>query len=106
MSYQLILNTCPDFASAEQLARQIIENNLAACVNILPNLTSVYRWQGEIETAQEHLLLIKAPSEQYAAIEHFLSAHHPYDVPEIIAFSIENGLPDYLQWLTSCTSLK
>ena len=106
MSYQLILNTCPDFTTAEQLATQIVANNLAACVNILPNLTSIYHWQGKVERAQEHLLLIKAPCQQYDAIERFLAEHHPYDVPEIIAFSIEKGLPEYLQWITSCTTLK
>ncbi|MDC9728839.1 MAG: divalent-cation tolerance protein CutA [Methyloprofundus sp.] len=106
MPYQLILNTCPDFTVAQTLANKIIENELAACVNILPSLTSVYRWQGKIETAQEHLLLIKAPRSQYADIEQFIISHHPYDVPEIIAFSIENGLPDYLQWIDSCATLK
>lgn len=104
MSYQLILSTCPDFLTAKELATQIVENKLAACVNIMPGLTSVYRWQEKVEIAQEHLLLIKAPVQQYATIENFLSAHHPYDTPEIIAFSIENGLPDYLQWITSCTT--
>jgi len=106
MNYQLILNTCPDFKVAQQLAQQIIENELAACVNILPQSTSVYRWQGKIETAQEHLLLIKAPSQHYVLIEQFLISHHPYDVPEIIAVSIENGLPDYLQWIDSCFAPK
>ncbi len=104
MSYQLILSTCPDFTCAQDLATQIITNKLAACVNILPGLSSVYQWQGQIETAQEHLLFIKAPSQQYPLIEDFLSEHHPYDTPEIIAFTIESGLPDYLQWLTSCTT--
>ncbi|NOQ16359.1 MAG: divalent cation tolerance protein CutA [Methyloprofundus sp.] len=106
MPYQLILNTCPDFAVAQTLAKQIVENKLAACVNILPALTSVYRWQGKVETAQEHLLLIKASSTQYSKIEQFINTHHPYDVPEIIAFSIENGLPAYLQWIDSCATLK
>ena len=106
MSYQLILNTCPDFTTAEQLATQIVANKLAACVNILPNLTSIYQWQGQVESAQEHLLLIKAPCDQYAAIESYIAEHHPYDVPEIIAFSIEKGSPEYLQWITSCTTLK
>jgi len=106
MPYQLILNTCPSFTVAQTLANKIIENELAACVNILPALTSVYRWQGKVETAQEHLLLIKAPSYQYTNIEQCITTHHPYDVPEIIAFSIENGLPAYLQWIDSCASLK
>ncbi len=106
MAYQLILNTCPDFASAKQLAMQMVEKKLAACVNILPNITSVYHWQDKVETTQEYLLLIKAPCQQFDAIEEFLVTHHPYDVPEIIAFSVERGLPDYLQWITSCTPLK
>jgi len=58
MSYQLILNTCPDSTTAKRLATQIVENNLAACVNILPNLSSIYRWQDKVEITQEHLLLI------------------------------------------------
>lgn len=106
MAHQLILNTCPDFTTAEQLAKQLVENKLAACVNILPGLTSIYHWQDQIESAQEHLLLIKTSSAHYSAIERFITDQHPYDSPEIIAFSIDNGLPDYLQWITSCTTLK
>jgi len=106
MNYQLILNTCPDFQVAQMLATEILKKELAACVNILPQVTSLYRWQGKIETAQEHLLIIKAPTKNYAVIEQFLINYHPYDVPEIIALSIENGLPDYLQWIDSCTTRK
>jgi periplasmic divalent cation tolerance protein len=106
MPYQLILNTCPDLETAQSLAHKIIKSELAACVNILPSVTSIYRWQGKVAMAQEHLLLIKAPSSQYTPIEQCITTHHPYTVPEIIAFSIENGLPAYLQWIDSCAPLK
>ncbi|HEY8157185.1 MAG TPA: divalent-cation tolerance protein CutA [Methylobacter sp.] len=78
----------------------------AACVNILPGITSVYAWQGQIESAQEHLLLIKAHKDHYQSIETTLRNHHPYELPEIIAVSIDRGLPGYLKWIDSCHSLK
>ncbi len=100
--YQIILCTFPQFSFAKQCAHALVKKQLAACVNILPRMTSVYAWQGKIETAQEHLLIIKAQANQYAAIETWLKKHHPYDVPEIIALPIEQGLPDYLNWISSC----
>jgi periplasmic divalent cation tolerance protein len=100
---QLIFCTCPDRQVAEKLAHLLVANQLAACVNIVPNLVSIYRWQGQIETAAECLLLIKAPSRQYSAIENALRSHHPYELPEIIAVPIQQGLPDYLQWILACT---
>lgn len=102
MSYQVIITTCPDTVTAEQIARLLLEQKLAACVNIMPGLKSVYRWQGEIETAQECLLLIKSSGDYYAAVEACIRAHHPYELPEIIALAIDRGLPDYLQWIDSC----
>ncbi len=100
-AYQVILCTFPDSDLARQCAHALIERQLAACVNILPSITSIYAWEGKIETAQEHLLLIKIPEQNYVIIEDFIKQHHPYDVPEIIALPIERGLPDYLQWITS-----
>lgn len=100
--YHLILCTCPDKLTAETLARLLVEQQLAACVNILPSVTSVYRWQNAIEQADEVLLLIKANASLYAELEQTIKANHPYDVPEIIALNIEQGLPDYLQWIDSC----
>lgn len=99
---QLILCTCPTNNIAEKLARLLIAEHLAACVNIVPSITSVYYWQGQIETAQEQLLLIKANQTAYAAIETLLITQHPYELPEIIAVAIERGLPDYLNWIDSC----
>ncbi|CAG1771930.1 Divalent-cation tolerance protein CutA [uncultured bacterium] len=102
MSYQLLFCTCPDKLTAEHIARLLVEQQLAACVNILPNVTSVYRWQHQIEQAEEVLLLIKAREGFYTELEQAIKAHHPYEVPEIIALRIERGLPDYLQWIDSC----
>lgn len=106
MSYQLILCTCPDQSTAEKLAHQLVTEKLAACVNILPNLTSIYQWQENIETANECLLMIKTKKDQYQAIENWIRANHPYELPEIIAVSINHGLPEYLQWINSCVSTK
>lgn len=100
--YQIILCTCPDFDTANRIARQLVSAKLAACINILPAVTSVYEWQGQIETAQEQLLLIKSCQSHYARIEVEIKALHPYELPEIIAVAIENGLPDYLKWINSC----
>ena len=104
--YQIILCTCPDKDTAEMLARLLITGKLAACVNILPGITSIYLWQDLIESANDHLLLIKANKTCYQAIEELLKQHHPYELPEIIAVPIENGLPEYLHWIDSCHSYK
>ena len=102
--YQIILCTCPDKDTAEKIARLLVSDKLAACVNILPGITSVYRWQEQLESAEEHLLLIKATKNSYQAIETSIKKHHPYQLPEIIAVPIENGLPEYLHWIDSCHS--
>ncbi|QSB02608.1 divalent-cation tolerance protein CutA [Methylomonas sp. EFPC1] len=103
--YQLILCTCPDLEVADKLAGTLITQKLAACVNILPGVRSVYEWQGEIETAQEHLLLIKSHQDRYAAIEATLKSLHPYQLPEIIAVAIASGSLDYLKWIDSCLGI-
>lgn len=102
MSYQLLLCTCPDKPIAEKIAHLLIEQQLAACVNLLPNTTSIYRWQNAIEQADEVLMLIKTKANVYIELEQTIKANHPYDVPEIIALDIKQGLPDYLQWIDSC----
>lgn len=100
--YQIILCTCPDFETANKIAHHLVTSKLAACINILPSVTSVYEWQGQIETAQEQLLLIKSCQTHYARIEADIKCLHPYELPEVIAVAIENGLPDYLKWISSC----
>lgn len=102
--HQLILCTCPDAEVAERIAGELVGLRLAACVNILPGITSIYAWQGRIESAQEHLLLIKSHSSRYAAIEAAIHASHPYEVPEIVAVPLERGSAAYLQWIDSCVA--
>jgi periplasmic divalent cation tolerance protein len=104
--YQLLLCTCPNQKIAEALAKHLITEQLAACVNILPGITSVYAWQGQVETAQEHLLLIKSHSQLYAALEAAIKQLHPYEVPEVIALPIECGATDYLKWIDACLHIE
>jgi periplasmic divalent cation tolerance protein len=103
-SFELILCTCPDKATAKKLAHLLVSKKLAACVNIVPGITSVYSWEGEIESVTECQLIIKTSKDNYAAIETTLFKHHPYELPEIIAVPIERGLPEYLDWITTCLS--
>ena len=97
--YYIVLNTCPDLETAEAIANMLVDEELAACVNIVPGVRSVYIWEGQRTTSQEHLLLIKAMASDYEAIEETILDLHPYELPEIIAVSISAGLPDYLDWL-------
>ena len=99
----LVLTNCPDAGCAERIAAALIEQRLAACVNILAPARSVYRWQGAVEQADEVPLLIKTTAERYAALEATIRQHHPYEVPEIVALPIDRGLPAYLQWLADET---
>ena len=95
----LVLSTCPDEAVAERLARWLVAERLAACVNILPGLRSVYEWQGRVEEEGEVLLIIKTSAARYAELESRLAGEHPYEVPAILAVELSAGLPPYLQWL-------
>jgi periplasmic divalent cation tolerance protein len=104
MSALLVLTNLPDRASAERLADMLIERQLAACVNILAPCRSVYRWKGAVQHDEEHPMLIKTTRERYAALEGALRAGHPYELPEIIAVSIDRGLPEYLAWVAAETN--
>jgi periplasmic divalent cation tolerance protein len=95
----LVLTNLPDQAVAEALAQVLVEERLAACVNVLAACRSVYRWQGAVETSNEVPLLIKTTSERYPALEAAILAHHPYELPEVVAWPIERGLPGYLAWV-------
>lgn len=96
---QLVFSTCPDAASAERIADALVDQKLAACVNLVPGLRSIYRWEGERTSAQEVLLIIKSRTHDYSALENALRALHPYQLPEIIAVPISSGLPAYLAWI-------
>lgn len=97
--FQIVITTCPDAESAGKIARALVQDGHAACVNILPAVESVYRWKGKIESAREHLLIIKGPTRNYAAIEAHIRSLHPYELPEVIAVPIGRGSAAYLGWL-------
>ncbi|HYE75867.1 MAG TPA: divalent-cation tolerance protein CutA [Blastocatellia bacterium] len=99
----IVLTTVEALQNGENIAQLLIEKELAACVQILPPMTSIYRWQGKIEKAIEHLLLIKTRRELYPSIESEIRFNHPYQTPEIIVLSIEDGSKDYLSWLNEAT---
>ena len=104
MSSLLVLTNLPDRATAELLADALIEQQVAACVNILAPCRSVYRWKGAVQRDEEHPMLIKTTAERYPALEQALRARHPYELPEIIAVPIERGLPAYLEWVATETT--
>ncbi len=95
----LILTQMPDRASAQSLARALVEAKLAACVSIGTPVESLYHWQGQIETAQEFTVAVKTRSERYAAVEAAIRSRHPYELPEIIAVPVIDGLAPYLDWV-------
>src|SRR6185437_89517 len=97
--FLLCLSTCPDAETAAKIARTLVEERLAACVNRLPGVTSTYRWQGEIHEDSEVLLVIKTTGERLETLRRRLAALHPYELPELISVEITDGLPAYLEWL-------
>ncbi|MCU7928609.1 MAG: divalent-cation tolerance protein CutA [Candidatus Thiodiazotropha sp. (ex Dulcina madagascariensis)] len=100
----LILCTAPDRKTALSLSRTLVEQDLAACVNLTAPVTSVYRWQEQIEQSDEILLLIKTTKKRYREVESTLRTLHPYELPEIIAVPVEQGLDGYLDWVERCTN--
>ena len=95
----LVLCSCPSIDSARELAGGLVEQRHAACVSILPGLTSVYGWKGQIESAEESLLLIKTRLANFSELEQFIKQQDPYEVPEILAIPVREGSADYLAWL-------
>jgi periplasmic divalent cation tolerance protein len=95
----IVITNAPDRDVALKIARALIERKLAACVNILAECTSVYRWQGKLETATEVPLLIKTRAAIYDDVEAAIKSLHPYELPEIVAVSVARGLPEYLEWV-------
>ena len=102
MADEIVLAFCtfPDAETARRVARELVELRLAACGNVLPQIHSVYRWQGKIESADEALAIFKLPATRYAEFEPKLRSLHPYDVPEIICCAVDRGLPEYLRWVS------
>lgn len=103
MDVRLVFCTCPDTLTAQALARLLVERQLAACVNLLPPMQSVYRWQGQVEQAEEVQLLIKTCADRLEAVSAAIVQEHPYALPEILAISPSAGLPAYLDWIRAQT---
>lgn len=99
----LVQITCPA-ADAPALAEALVRQRLAACVNVLPGVRSTYRWQGQVEQAEETLLVAKTTQARYAALETAVRRLHPYELPEIVAVHVTGGLPAYLQWVEDSTT--
>ena len=96
---RIVLTTVGSEDEARKIAQHLVETQLAACVNIIPHVESVYRWQGKLESSREWLLLIKTSSERFPAARDAIRALHSYELPECIAINIEDGSPAYLKWL-------
>ena len=103
METLLVITNCPDEETANAIALALVEAKLAACVNILPRVQSLYRWQGVVESATEIPLFIKTSADRYAALEAAIRELHPHAIPEIIALPVSHGLPAYLNWVTAET---
>lgn len=100
---QVVLITVPTEEKAKEIARTLVEERLAACVNIVPGLTSIYRWEGKVVEDRELLLIVKTTTFRFPLLKERVQALHPYTVPEIIALPIAEGHRDYLNWLREST---
>ena len=100
----LVLTTLPERGAAEALARELLASRLAACVHVGATVQSLYHWRGQIETAAEIPLAIKTSAPLYPRLEAAIRARHPYELPEIVAVPITDGLPAYLDWIAAETS--
>jgi len=99
--FLMVVTTCPDNETAHLVANKIIERSLAACVNILPEVVSIYQWKGERQQGTEHILLIKTEKSRYTELQNLITESHPYELPEVIAVPISEALPEYLSWIKS-----
>lgn len=96
---RIVLSTAGSGEEARKIAQHLVEHKLAACVNIVPQVESIYRWQGKVESAREWLLLVKTTVDQFEKVRDAIRELHSYDVPECIAVAIEDGSPEYLRRL-------
>lgn len=99
MPARIVYATFPSVAAAEEMGRALVEARLVACANILPEMISIYRWQGKIERGTEAVMMMKTTAERAAEVVEAVRAAHPYDVPAIVVLPLEGGLPAYLAWI-------
>ncbi len=96
---RIVLTTAGSEEEARKIARALVERNIAACVNILPQITSIYRWQGKVEEAREWLLVVKTTAGAFEEVRNAIIELHSYELPECICVAIEDGASEYLQWI-------
>lgn len=101
---RVVFVTAPDVEAAAALVRSLVTERLAACGNLVPGITSIYRWEGEVHEDPEVLLILKTSEAQVEALVRRVAELHPYDVPEVLALPVDQGLPAYLSWVGSETS--
>ena len=102
-SILVVFCTCPDEKTARALAAGLLEEKLAACVNVLPGIRSIYRWQDEVKDDSEVLMVVKTTQPNLERLTQWLEHHHPYDLPEVIALPVSGGSPGYLDWVAQET---
>ena len=96
---RIVLSTAGSEDEARKIAHHLVEQRLAACVNVIPRIESIYRWKEKVESSQEVLLLIKTSADRFGQVRDAIRELHSYELPECVAIGIEDGSPDYLQWL-------
>ncbi len=97
--FRIVLSTCADRTQAEHIARSLVDSQLAACVNLLPGVKSIYRWQGRVESSEEVLLIIKTGAAQVENVQRAIASLHSYEVPELLVLDVSGGSECYLEWL-------
>jgi periplasmic divalent cation tolerance protein len=100
----VVLSTAPRVEDAEFIARELVERRLAACVNVLPPISSIYRWRGEVERAEEVLMVVKTTEDRFEAVRDAIVKGHSHDVPEVLALEVKAGHAPYLAWLDESVS--
>ncbi len=101
---RIVLTTAASEEEARKIARALVDRRLAACVNIVPQITSIYRWQGAVEEAGEWLLIVKTTVVHFGQVRQAIAELHSYDLPECLCLAIEDGSPAYLQWIAESVS--
>ncbi|MGD8925297.1 MAG: divalent-cation tolerance protein CutA [Thioalkalispiraceae bacterium] len=99
-THKILMTTLPDEDQARDIAEMLVTEKLAACINILPMMTSIYEWEGKVEQGEEHLLLIKTDQHSIEAIQNVILDVHPYELPEIVVVPIVGGYEPYLKWIS------